>query len=253
MAVNRDLGIDELKAQFDDYGFVVIPDLIPKDVAHRAAERLMELMRLRPDAAKPNQNLHGLFNYSEPEDDALFLPLITNPVYLELAQRVLGEDMQLAAAGGGCNWWKPGAPAQALHVDVPNGWFVKQGFPVPDVCLFVNSLWMLTDFVSANGATRVVPFSHLTRRAPRPGMDYKFQIAVEGTAGSIVIFNGKLWHGAGANTTTASQRVGLSVGYHSVALNVAYPGLTNWIPLKRAVHDRLPQHVQKMFRWVTDD
>src|SRR5437870_1395936 len=121
--------VDALLAEIDESGFVVVPNLIPADLARRAADRLMEMMATRPDASALGQNLHGLFNYSAPEDDELFVPLINDPSYVAVARRMLGEGLQLAAAAGGCNWWKPGAAAQQIHVDVPNGWFARNGLP----------------------------------------------------------------------------------------------------------------------------
>lgn len=251
MTVADKLDVDALLAEIEESGYVVIPSLISTDLARRAADRLMEMMVARPDSGSLGQNLHGLFNYSEPEDDELFVPLINNPTYVAVARRMLGEGLQLAAAAGGCNWWKPGAAAQRIHVDVPNGWFVKNGFPVPNVCLFVNCLWMLTDFTQENGGTRVIPFTHHSGRAPRAGVEYPSQISAVGPAGSIVIFDGRVWHGAGPNVSSDSQRVGLAVGYHSAALDPT-PPMTNWVPVKRSTRDRLPEDVQKMLRWVTD-
>ena len=221
-------------------------------MARRAANRLMDIMAARPDPEKPNQNLTGIFNYCDPADDELFIPIIMHPVYLELSRRILGDGFQCISAGGGCNWWKPGAPAQGLHVDAPYGWFLKNGFPVPDVNLLVNSLWMLTDFTRENGGTRVIPFSHHARRSPRKSVTYEHQVAAEGPAGSIVIFNGKLWHGAGANTTTDSQRVGLSVAYAHGLLDTSATG-ANWPQIRRSVRDRLPAEYQPLFHSIVED
>ena len=125
------------------------------------------------------------------------MPLVTNPVYLELARHLLGPDFQLAEVGG--LWIKPGAPAPSFHADVPVGWFPQSGLPVPDACFIVNSIWMLTDFSRENGATQLIPYTHHSRRVPRPGVDYKqHRVAAEGPAGSVVIFHGSIWHRGGA-------------------------------------------------------
>ena len=243
MSVSTGIDVEELKVEMDEYGYVIIKELIPSDDALRMADRLMEIMLQQPDAGKPNQNLGGMFNYFEPEELPLFTTLITNPVFLEISRHLLGDQFMLA--GSGCNWWKPGAPAQGLHADVPVGWMLGNGLPVPNVCLMVNCLWMLTEFTAGNGATRVVPFSHLSGRVPRTGVDYRHRVAAEGPPGSIIIFDGRIWHQAGENVSKDSQRVGVSSGYCSGMIDPTGPA-TNWVMLKQSVWDRMPKLVQEM-------
>jgi ectoine hydroxylase-related dioxygenase (phytanoyl-CoA dioxygenase family) len=71
-------------------------------------------------------------------------------------------------------------------------------------------MWALTDFTTANGATRLVPGSH---RKPNPeyGGDYE-TFAAEMARGSVLIWDGALWHGGGANTTDR-RRVGIAMNY----------------------------------------
>ena len=98
-----------------------------------------------------------------------------------------------------------------MHADVPVGWFVQSGRPVPDVCFLVNCIWMLTEFTRANGGTLLMPFSQHWRRLPRAGVAYRHLVAAEGPPGSIVLFNGSIWHGSGANQTRDAQRLRLSL------------------------------------------
>jgi ectoine hydroxylase-related dioxygenase (phytanoyl-CoA dioxygenase family) len=236
--------MDELKAELEEYGFVVLHNLIPAAQAERMAARLMEIMNRQPDAPKLYQNLRGVFNY---DDEDTFVPLVTQPVYLELARHLLGEGMQMAEVGA--VWNKPGAPAGGLHADVPVGWFVGQGLPVPNVCCMVNCIWMLTEFTRENGATLLLPFSHHSRRTPRPGIAYRHLVAAEGPPGSIVIFHGAIWHGSGANVTADSQRLGVSSGFHAQWMD---PRAGGWYLLTREVRDRMPPEVRQMNRQVVE-
>ena len=61
-------------------------------------------------------------------------------------------------------------------------------------------MWALTDFTEANGATRLVPGSHLRDHSPDYGAPYD-SIAAEMPKGSVLIWHGSLWHGGGANDT----------------------------------------------------
>lgn len=78
----------------------------------------------------------------------------------------------------------------------------------PTVC---NSMWALTDFTGANGATRLIPESHLRDHNPDYFTAYD-SIPAEMPAGSVLIWHGSLWHGGGANTTS-ERRVGLAMNY----------------------------------------
>ena len=239
------MDIEQLKGELDECGFVIIPNLISTAEANRMAKRLMEIMGQQSDADKLVQNQRAVFNH---DDQDIFVPLVTNPVYLELARHLLGPDFQLAEVGG--LWIKPGAPAPSFHADVPVGWFPQSGLPVPDACFIVNSLWMLTDFSRENGATQLIPYTHHSRRVPRPNVDYKqHRLSAEGPAGSVVIFHGSIWHRGGANVTQDKQRVGLSIPFHAHWMDPAAGG---WNLMKRSVRDRLPPLIQQMSRRVVE-
>jgi ectoine hydroxylase-related dioxygenase (phytanoyl-CoA dioxygenase family) len=77
----------------------------------------------------------------------------------------------------------------------------------PIIC---NTMWALTDFTDANGATRLVPGSHL-RDNPQYGGDYE-TIPAEMRKGSVLVWDGALWHGGGANQT-GERRYGIAMNY----------------------------------------
>jgi ectoine hydroxylase-related dioxygenase (phytanoyl-CoA dioxygenase family) len=71
-------------------------------------------------------------------------------------------------------------------------------------------MWALTDFTAANGATRIVPGSHRNSN-PEYGGAYD-TIPAEMARGSVLIWDGALWHGGGANATQA-RRTGIAMNY----------------------------------------
>ncbi len=100
----------------------------------------------------------------------------------------------------------PGETAQPIHADdqlIP--------LPKPHPPVVCNTMWALTDFTDANGATRVVPGSHLWDHDPDYGQPYP-SVPAEMPAGSVLIWHGSLWHGGGANETD-ERRVGIAMNY----------------------------------------
>jgi ectoine hydroxylase-related dioxygenase (phytanoyl-CoA dioxygenase family) len=75
----------------------------------------------------------------------------------------------------------------------------------------VGFIFMVDEFRSDNGATRFVPGSHRWHHAPSDEMpdataDYEGQVSACGPAGSVVIYNGSVWHGHGVNQTKEPRR-----------------------------------------------
>ena len=100
----------------------------------------------------------------------------------------------------------PGEQAQPIHADdqlIP--------LPKPHVATVCNTMWALTDFTEANGATRVVPGSQTADRSPDYGSPYE-SVAAEMPKGSVLVWHGSLWHGGGANRTH-DRRVGIAMNY----------------------------------------
>ncbi|HEY1635417.1 MAG TPA: phytanoyl-CoA dioxygenase family protein [Acidimicrobiales bacterium] len=100
----------------------------------------------------------------------------------------------------------PGETAQPIHAD-------DQLIPLPKphpptVC---NTMWALTDFTESNGATRLLPGSHLLDHSPDLFKSYE-SIPAEMPKGSVLVWHGSLWHGGGANQT-GQRRVGIAMNY----------------------------------------
>jgi ectoine hydroxylase-related dioxygenase (phytanoyl-CoA dioxygenase family) len=124
-----------------------------------------------------------------------------DPLVLEIADRLIGPGSQFGLTYS--SRVHPGQEAQRLHYE--------QGiYPLPrDRDVMLTAIWALDDFTAANGATRVVPDSH-SPACSMPGPDEA--VPVEMAAGSVLLFSGRLWHGAGANVSTG-PRLGAAIDY----------------------------------------
>jgi ectoine hydroxylase-related dioxygenase (phytanoyl-CoA dioxygenase family) len=133
--------------------------------------------------------------------------LILHPLVQGAVQRVLAHATsyqlhltQVIAIG-------PGEPSQAIHRDQ----WAFDFFPFPTGYeVQCNTLWALTDFTEENGATRVIPGSH--RYADKLQLHERDSLPAEMEAGSVLLYTGALYHGAGANRSDAT-RTGINLTY----------------------------------------
>ncbi len=100
----------------------------------------------------------------------------------------------------------PGESAQLVHSDDQ-----VIALPRPHPPLVCNTMWALSDFTEENGATRIVPGSHLFDHYPDPRAEIE-TVPAEMPRGSVLVWHGALWHGGGANRS-AARRTGLAMNY----------------------------------------
>jgi ectoine hydroxylase-related dioxygenase (phytanoyl-CoA dioxygenase family) len=101
----------------------------------------------------------------------------------------------------------PGATVQVLHREEDGFQFFK--LPRPNMVL--ASMWAVSDFTEANGATHLVPGSHRWPEG-RVARDEEV-VAAEMPAGSVLLWMGGTLHGAGANRTESEWRYGVFLSY----------------------------------------
>ncbi len=204
--------IEAAKDDIDRFGLARVAGVLSNGEFAEARERLLEQAAGEDGAGVafhdsgdaesgylngPNQRVWNLINKGE-----VFRRLVLNETVKTLIAHVLGEEVLLSSFTG--NIANPGGVAQGLHRD--DGYAPRDlGIPI-----VANSLYMLDDFTEENGGTRVAPGSHLdpsytTAQPPET-------VAAVGPAGTVMIFDGRLWHGTGANRSTV-RRAGL-LGYY---------------------------------------
>ena len=77
---------------------------------------------------------------------------------------------------------------------------------LPGRPLMLNLLVMLDDFTLDNGATHVLSGSHKEEFKPEADAFFGTGTRIIGEAGDILIFDSRLWHAAGKNTTDKPRR-----------------------------------------------
>ncbi len=183
--VDRDL------AEVERIGFVIIERLVPSAVLEEIRADVMPRFQYRSG----RNNFEGFATqrlYAVIEKTLVCNALVEHPRVLALLDRVL-EPNYLLSQLQVINLL-PGEAAQPLHHD--DG-FYRVSRPRP--ALGAATIFAIDDFTDDNGATVVLPGSHLwDGRGPTPA-DERTPVVMP--AGSVVFFVGTLWHGAGANRT----------------------------------------------------
>lgn len=206
----RDL--DQGLRNIAEYGLTIVPDVLDADALKRAREALYRAAE--SDRARGREKKFGLDYAHDDTNQRVWNVLSRDPVFEDLAfheaavayvKAVLGWPALLGNISA--NITGPGGGEMVLHADqifVPEPWAeAPQG---------MNVAWCLDDFTEANGATRFVPGSHKLNRAPRPG-EAPPDVPMEAPAGSIVVFESRVWHKTGHNRTADEQRAGVFAWY----------------------------------------
>lgn len=142
-----------------------------------------------------NQRVWNLINKGE-----CFEELLLNPIFEEFTDPILGRH---AICGSyQANIAGPGGKIQCLHYDQ-----MLVNPKVTDRPLALQFAVYLDDVTEENGATRVIPGSHVGGREPDDQYSLDGTVPAEGPAGTVLIFDGRLFHGAGANATSKPRHI----------------------------------------------
>jgi ectoine hydroxylase-related dioxygenase (phytanoyl-CoA dioxygenase family) len=203
--LDADRFADHVK-QLDEDGYTIVEDAIEPGLVDELAAALLDLERffdVQP-AGNSFEGAQTLRVYNLLALGRVWERVPVHPHVLPLVEAVLDPGCLISSLSS--ITILPGEIAQPIHAD-------DQLLPIPKphVPTVCNSMWALTDFTDANGATRIVPGSHRSDHSPDYGAPYD-SIAAEMPRGSVLVWHGSLWHGGGANTT-AEPRVGIAMNY----------------------------------------
>jgi ectoine hydroxylase-related dioxygenase (phytanoyl-CoA dioxygenase family) len=193
-------------ARIAEQGYTIVPDAIEVDLLDELGA---ELERLEVDlgivpAGNDFEGRQTVRIYNLLVHGKAFERIPVHPNVLPVVEGVLDRGCLISSLSSIAIC--AGETAQPIHAD-------DQLMPIPKphpptVC---NTMWALTDFTEANGATRIIPGSHLADASPTYGHHHD-SIPAEMPRGSVLVWHGSLWHGGGANTT-GERRVGIAMNY----------------------------------------
>ncbi|NDH87508.1 MAG: hypothetical protein EBY61_02490 [Actinobacteria bacterium] len=188
--------LDQLKADLDEHGYCIVADaLTPNEVSalrnriteQATAERARALdyhYQAEAEGDDVNQWVYQLINKGEE-----FQNLALHPTARALATHILGAEHILSSLDAHIThpgnetmplhadqWWMPqpvapgtphGRQGDMTRETGPFGEPTRATVPI-NPPLVANMMWMANDFTVANGATRIVPGSHLSGCLPDP-------------------------------------------------------------------------------------
>ncbi|MBI1393373.1 MAG: phytanoyl-CoA dioxygenase family protein [Alphaproteobacteria bacterium] len=206
-----------LKDAFERDGYVIVPDVLSADVLSRVRAALDPYLRAGPKGRNEFEGRETNRVYALLAKDDVFAELATHPLALAFVERDLGPSCLLSAFLA-INL-QPGETAQPWHHDDAH-----ISLPRPRRRCGVSVFWAIDPMTEENGATELLPGSHLwgeenpngalsdedfspqARRDGDPGARPDAVKAVM-PAGAMMALKGDLWHRGGANLSASSRLI----------------------------------------------
>ncbi|MEL7199580.1 MAG: phytanoyl-CoA dioxygenase family protein [Pseudomonadota bacterium] len=203
---------------FDRDGYVIFESVLDDAALKRQVDALEHW--LAKDVRGRN-NFEGSQSnrvYAMLAKDPVFAELVSHPLQLAFGERELGRSFLLYALLG-INLL-PGETAQPWHYDDSHC-----GLQRPRAPLSLSTFWSLTDTTQENGATEIIPGSHLWGDERPDGASgpedfltgkvdddlpdgaHPDMMKAVMPAGSLMIAKGTLWHRGGANNSDANRLI----------------------------------------------
>ena len=266
-------------------GFYVVENVIPEDEVdavrkavvaaqaqkHAASEAAKAATRAKGHriGAEGVASLRQVINETQ-----VFAPYMASRKVMDVVDALFGPYARVSSTDCVINY--PGNDRGYWHADWPYNATNASHIPAPypDALLHLSSIWMLTAFNEKNGGTFLVPGSHRWLDNPAAGgigdvdqdVPYPTEMQVKGAAGSVLIYDSRLWHAVASNQSD-QPRVALIVRYAPWWLNlnpshigkpehemmVVETGGKNYesMPLQKEIYDGLPEDVKPLYRhWV---
>ncbi len=198
------------RESLDRHGYVDLGPLISDEQLLKMRQRYDNTIRLEGTRAGNAEN-KGIARLVDTvvkpmNRDGLLDPIFSHPRLLAAVRHILGTQFKNIGSNYHCAL--PGYGYQGIHAD-----FMWGVAGEPQV---VNAIWLIDDFTKDNGATRVVPGSHLSGIHPTGDLvggkprnlnkSVEGEVQLIGSAGRCFVYNAHLWHGGTQNCTHKLRR-----------------------------------------------
>src|SRR5690242_7992546 len=150
------------RKQLDEQGYLVLPGLMSQELLATLRKRIDELFAEEGERAgaefKTEPGARRLANLVN--KGRVFEEVILTPQVLEAMEHVLGPRFKLSSLN---------VRSAEPYGNCGQPWHADSGAIADEAGYWVcNSVWMLDDFTTENGATHMLPGSHRWSRVPSP-------------------------------------------------------------------------------------
>jgi ectoine hydroxylase len=197
--------------QFDEEGYLVVEDALSPELVQSmtaAIDRIDQLERaakgLRPDQT--------MAKFRVIVEDDLFLELLDNAKTFPLVWDILGWNVQHYISH--LIVYPPEPEGAEIS---QGGWHQDGGRPVREMerpqprLSYKTSFWFSDTRIANSGAMRIIPGSHRSEEKP-PQKVLDNPLHVEVAPGTAVLFDRRMWHARGINTSDVTRKV-IFLGY----------------------------------------
>jgi hypothetical protein len=198
--VIAELGLEDNCRELAEEGWTVVENAATPEFNDRLREKILELSGAKPDNGGGGANMLLA-------KDPVFPEAVLNPKLMALAEFSVGRGFLISQVAASVR--PKGSQAIGLHAD--HNW-LPAPFPVHN--MLVTGCWACDEYSKAGGSTLVIPGSNKLHRHPdaKETADKPKAIAIECPAGSVVLWDGNIWH-ANWPRTTDGQRVVCHITY----------------------------------------
>lgn len=186
-------------------GYVVVPDLLTPREVDEIKRSLAPWLQGRLMGRNDFEGFHSERVYALLAKAPPVATIIEHPDVLAVLDRLLTPHYRLSACLA--IQVHPGENAQGWHADDSYVWI-----PRPRAMMGVSAIWAFDDFTERNGATEVIPGSHLWGDE-QPEPEDARAVKVLMPAGSAVLFAGTLLHRGGAHVGANGTRLAITPQY----------------------------------------
>lgn len=206
-----------LREEFDREGYLIFPRVLGEAELARIRAALAPFLDRNIRGRNEFEGVATNRVYAMLAKSPVFADLVAHPLALSFVEADLGPDCLLSA----CLAIKlhPGETAQPWHYDDSH-----YAWPRPRPSLGVSAFWAIDETTVENGATEIIPKSHLwgdelvagsvapahfsskTSGGDDPGARGDAFVAAM-APGSLMIAKGTLWHRGGANRSGAARLI----------------------------------------------
>ncbi len=202
-------------------GFAVVENILE--------DSFMEKMKMELEVAiKKESEFHGSASHKDygmllacPIYGGTFLQLPDNRKLMEPFNWILGETSIIYVYTSSSMPPNSTNYSARIHVDRPHF--------IPGYIEAMGCLVMLDDFTEENGATWVLPGSHMRQETPDDDYFYNNAMRIAAPKGSVLYFHLRLWHAGGVNKTNQWR--------HSIGIGMVRGYLKQRIDLPRALNN----------------